>query len=196
MRLDDGRSVALRGDVAAKHGLRVGEQPDSEVLQRAAAESNRREAWRTATRYLASRARSEQEVRARLQRAGFDAPETQATIERLHALRYLDDAAFAVEFIESRVGKRARGRDLVELELRAKGVAAETASSALDLGYGDEIEVARPLAEAHAERLGDVDFATFRCRLGSLLSRRGFAYDTADTLVRELWEDRGRSTLD
>ena len=192
----DGQTVRLRQDVAAEHRITAGDPLDDAALARAEAESQRREAWRIATGYLAPRARSKRELRTRLRRAAFDDAVVQATIERLRSLHYLDDEAFAVEWVASRTGRRARGRALVQSELRRKGVADEIIAAALDTGYGDETEVARPLAERRARQLRGAGYPTFRQRLGAYLSQRGFNYDAADTLVRELWETYGSSEPD
>ena len=176
--------------------MAAGDLLDGEALARAEAESRRREAWRVATGYLAPRARSEHEVRTRLRRADFDDPVVQATIARLRSLHYLDDQSFAVEWAESRAGRRARGRRVVESELRRKGVDDEIITAALDASYGDEIEVARPLAEKRARQLRGIDYLSFRQQLGAYLSRRGFDYDAADMLIRELWESYGAGAPD
>lgn len=144
-----------------------------------------------ALRFLASRSRSEAEVRQRLASRGVEAEDIEVVLERLRALGYVDDAEFAVAVIRSRTQGRARGLRLVEDELRAKGVSDEVAMEALYHWYGDELEVARPVAERQAGRLHGCGFAEFRQRLGSFLVRRGFAHATAESLVTELWDTYG-----
>lgn len=144
-----------------------------------------------ALRYLASRSRSEAQIRQRLTSRGVSAEDVDAALERLRELGYVDDAEFAAAVIRSRTQGRARGLRLVEEELRAKGVSDDVATEALDHWYGDEVNVARPVAERQAARLHGFGFADFRQRLGSFLVRRGFAHATAESLVTELWETYG-----
>ena len=127
-----------------------------------------------ALRFLASRSRSEAEVRERLASRGVDAQDIEGVLERLRELGYVNDADFAAAVIRARTQRRARGRRLVAEELQAKGVSEDVAESVLNACYGDELAVARPVAERQARRLQGRGFAEFRQRLGAFLVRRGF----------------------
>lgn len=144
-----------------------------------------------ALRFLASRSRSEAQIRQRLASRGVGAEDVDAVLERLRELGYVDDAEYAAAVIRSRTQGRARGLRLVGEELRAKGVSDDVATEALDHLYGDELDVARPAAERQAGRLHGCGFAEFRQRLGAFLVRRGFEHATAESLVTELWETYG-----
>ncbi len=157
----------------------------------AARRGRRADPMTIALRFLASRSRSEAEVRRRLDTRGVDAEDAEGVLERLRELGYVNDAEFAAAVIRARTERRARGRRLVAEELQAKGVSAEVAASAIEAGYGDELEVARPLAERQARKLHGRAFSEFRQRLGAFLVRRGFEHETAESLVTELWESYG-----
>ena len=187
----DGREVRLLRSLADEHGIRPGATVDDAALDRAAVESERRRAWALSTRFLASRQRSEQEIRSRLTRESFDAAVVDQMVERLRQRRYLDDAQFARAWIEGRIRSRPRGRAVLRAELRARGVADELIDHELQCGYGDEIEIARPLAEKRARRLRGVAFDRFRQSLGAYLVRRGFERAATESLVTELWERYG-----
>jgi len=120
-----------------------------------------------------------------------DAADIEQVLERLRLLGYVNDAEFAQAVVRARTERRARGRRLVADELQAKGVSAELAERVLDSYYGDELEVARPVAERQARRLQGRGFREFRQRLGAFLVRRGFEHATAESLVTELWETYG-----
>ena len=112
-------------------------------------------------------------------------------LERLREIGYVNDADFAAAVIRARTQRRARGRRLVAEELQAKGVSEDVAESVLNACYGDELAVARLVAERQARRLQGRGFAEFRQRLGAFLVRRGFEHATAESLVTELWETYG-----
>jgi regulatory protein len=80
---------------------------------------------------------------------------------------------------------------LLQRELLAKGIAVDTAREALPAA---EEEAARRAAEKKARSLVNLDYPTFRRRLGQFLLRRGFPYETARALVEELWRESGRAT--
>ncbi|MBH40169.1 MAG: hypothetical protein CL790_02950 [Chloroflexi bacterium] len=144
-----------------------------------------------ALRFLASRVRSEAQVRERLAAKGVGSKDLEATICRLCELGYVDDSEFSRAVIRSRRNHRARGRRYVFEELRMYGVSEAVADEELRTSYGDEIEVARPVGHKQAGKLAEMPFLEFRQRLGSFLVRRGFEHSTAESLVTELWEDRG-----
>ena len=154
----------------------------------AARHGRRADPMAIALRFLASRSRSEAEVRRRLASRGVDAEAIAEVMERLRELGYVNDADFAAAVIRARTHSRARGRRLVAEELQSKGVSAGVAGRALASCYGDELEVARPVAERRAQRLQGCGFTEFRQRLGAFLVRRGFEHATAESLVTELWE--------
>ncbi len=196
VRRADGRRVRIHKQVAADHGLEVGATLSDALLAGVQGETDLRDAWRTATRYLTPRERSELEVRNRLTRAGHADDVIESTIQRLRARRFLDDRSFAHAWVESRARRRARGRHVVEQELRGKGLDDELIAEAIETSYGDELDVARPLAKKYVAGLGVLEWPAFRRRLGAYLSRRGFAYDAVDTLIRELWEARDAQRAD
>ena len=144
-----------------------------------------------ALRFLASRVRSEAQVRERLATRGVGPEDVEATVCRLCELGYVDDSEFSRAVIRSRRNHRARGRRYVFEELRMYGVSEAVADEELRTSYGDEIEVARPVGHKQAGKLAEMPFLEFRQRLGSFLVRRGFEHSTAESLVTELWEDRG-----
>ena len=84
-----------------------------------------------AARFLEVRPRSVAEVRRRLRSAGYAAALVEGAVERLVELGFLDDAAFARAWVESRDRARPRGERALRVELRQKGVGREETDEAL-----------------------------------------------------------------
>jgi regulatory protein len=154
-----------------------------------------------AARFLETRPRSSDEVRRRLRDAGYRADLVEGTLDRLTELGYLDDAAFARAWVESR--DRARPRAL-RYELRRMGIAAADAEAALAArearasgadpddprlvpGAGeraaseasDDAAAARLLARKGAGLLREADLRKRRAKAYALLARGGFDPGTA-----------------
>ena len=72
-------------------------------------------------RFLEARPRSADEVRRRLREAGYRPDLVEGTLVRLAELGYLDDAAFARAWVESRDRARPRGARALRDELRRSG---------------------------------------------------------------------------
>ena len=84
-----------------------------------------------AARFLEVRPRSVAEVRRRLRSAGYSAALVEGAVVRLVELGFLDDAAFARAWVESRDRARPRGERALRVELRQKGVGREETDEAL-----------------------------------------------------------------
>lgn len=125
---------------------------------------------------VARRARSEAELRRRLQKAGSDHDVIERVIERLKELRYLDDASFAASRTRG-LAARGFGPRAVAARLYQAGVDAGLAEQGIAETFaGDEPRLAR---EALERRLRGRTFGELerreRERLFRWLAGRGFS---------------------
>jgi regulatory protein len=142
-------------------------------------------------RLIAYRPRSEKELRQRLARRGSERAHVEGTVTRLRELRLIDDAAFAASWVETRDRASPRSRRLLSSELRLKGVGREVAASSA--GSIDDADAAYRAGLKRAPLLAGKPFEEFRRKVGDLLLRRGFEYETAREAVNRLWlETNGR----
>lgn len=184
----DGRfALAVGVELAAERGLRPGLALSADDLRSLQQAETRQRAYESALRLLAHRPRSEQELRQRLRRRGFEAPLIEETVARLRRLGFLDDAAFARYWVESRDELSPRGQRLLRHELRLKGIDSETAAEATAT-VSDE-EAAYRAAARRLRSLAGLDLPLFRERLGGFLLRRGFSYDVARRTVDRCWRE-------
>ncbi|PZN10929.1 MAG: hypothetical protein DIU69_06395 [Bacillota bacterium] len=140
-----------------------------------------------ALRWLAARARTERELRERLQQRGVPPGVVDATLERLRQWGYVDDRAFAEDYVEHTLTVRYIGpRRLVE-ELRRRGIDARLATEVVAgrLPPDREIDLARAAARRRLEMWRKGDPAAMRGRLYRFLTGRGFDPETAARVVRE-----------
>ncbi len=201
---DDQRiSVFIDGEFAIGVGLHVAQdlrlhkgqvltQDDWDQLERAERGSK---AWNAALRLLAVRPRSEHELRDRLRRKAFEPEHIDTTITRLRELELIDDAHFAELWISNRQKLRPRGAQALRQELRAKGIDRDTADEVIasSMDADDERTACEQVARQALRRYADApDKATFLRKLGGLLQRRGFRFDTIKPIIDQLWrETRG-----
>ena len=148
-------------------------------------------AFEAAAVFLSYRPRSEREVRDRLRKKDFPEPVIEATVERLKHLRLLDDEEFARYWIEQRQTHRPRGARLLRLELRQKGIAADTTTEAVETSAEEEdpVDAACRAAERKAHSLRNLDDREFAQKLSQFLVRRGFDYEAARTACRRLRDE-------
>jgi len=175
---------------ARAHELRPGRPIDAAAIAAIVADDCRRAALGAAVALLARRPRSEREVRRRLRERRFDAGVADDTVERLRALRLLDDAEFARSWTGMRDSQSPRSRRLLVQELRARGVDATVARDATSDVL--DADAAYRLASRRMRSLAPLDDATFRARLAGLLQRRGFSWSVVAATVERCRDELGR----
>jgi len=180
--------------VNAAFVLQMGLQLDQELLpdqleQLRTAEAEQQAVDR-ALNYLSYRPRSREEVRRYLRRKETPPEIIEAALARLDRLDYVNDRTFAGFWIETREQYSPRGARALKNELRMKGVEREVVDELVD----DEQDDQRALRAGRKKalllvRTPDMDYATFRNRLGAFLQRRGFGYEVVTRTVRALWKE-------
>lgn len=140
----------------------------------------------SAVRLLTYRPRSIAEIRRNLNEKSIDEAVIEAALDRLSALGYLDDEAFARFWVENRTAFKPLGPTALRYELRQKGVAEAIIQEVLE--SQDATEAARQAASSQLRKLRGTDQRTFRQKLGSFLQRRGFSYEVSGSVISELIE--------
>lgn len=138
----------------------------------------------SASRFLAVRPRSIQEVRDNLIRKRFEDAAIEQALDKLQALGYLDDQAFAAFWVRERRTFKPLGAHALRYELRQKGISESIIREVL--ADVDAEEDALRAAQGQARKLRGLSRHEFRLKLGAFLQRRGFAYDDAARAVRQL----------
>lgn len=140
-----------------------------------------------ATRFLATRPRSEFEVRQALTRKDVPQPVIESALERLRALGYLDDLAFAEFWVSNRRQFKPLSARALRYELRQKGISSDIIDTVLQTQ--DEEEDAYRAAQAQFRRVRAASRAELRQKLMMFLARRGFSPRVSrDALARLLDE--------
>lgn len=183
--IDDLSDFDVSSAAARSHNLKPGRVIDHAEVEAIVAADRQRVALDTAVAMLARRPHSEREVRQRLGRHKCEPALIDATVEKLRAARLLDDAEYARAWTEVRDRFRPRGRRLLVQELRANGVALEVAKAAAE--EISDADAAMRVASGRLRSLGQLDYPTFRNRLGTFLQRRGFGWDTCRATIDECW---------
>ena len=148
-----------------------------------------------AARFLATRPRTRWELLRRLARAGLPDALISSTLDRLAALGFVDDVAFARWWAEQRDRHSPRGRRLVEAELRRHGVprdvleemrGSELAEPGLDYEGlpTSEAERARVALAGHLRGRPLPHDRKALQRVGMYLVRRGFDPETVRNTLR------------
>ena len=186
--IDGSFSFSIGEEVAATAGLKVGQHLSAEQIEELKEADIFHGCLGAALHYLGYRPRSEAEVRKRLLRRGFVDKVVDKVIIGLRERGLIDDVAFARYWRDNRLSFRPRSRRLIKLELRQKGVAAETANEVVaDL---DDETAAYEAGLKKTRVLSGLEYREFRRYLSGYLRRRGFDYGAIDSAVARLWQER------
>jgi len=141
-------------------------------------------AMQYALRVLGYRARSEKEMRQKLQRKGFTAIVTDRTLMELTRLELLDDREFTKSWVTNRT---AYGPVRLKYELRQKGIDANLAEETITTlrSEDDDFATAWRLARK-AQRENAVRDRAALLRLRQMLLRRGFTHDIITRVIAHL----------
>ncbi|MBI1737035.1 MAG: regulatory protein RecX [Candidatus Rokubacteria bacterium] len=135
---------------------------------------------------LSRRAWTRHDLAARLRRRGAPPEVADAVVEDLVGRGYVDDAAFARHWIETRAA-RGYGAGRLRAELFARGVAAPIVDRALAGLAGDHaVTTARAAALKRLPALRRGDPERVGPRLYDYLLRRGYAPSVATRVVRDV----------
>lgn len=182
-------AFGVHQDLVVKHGLRVGRTLTPEEQQEIERDDQYVRAKQRALDYLAHKPRTETEVRRKLQRKDVPKPVVEDVVARLYELNYLDDEAYAQDYVRNRFASKKYGPVRIRRELVERGIDRHVAETVVDELFAekDVQAVAREHAEKRWARLADEEDPRRRKqKLYRYLRRRGFTSATITPLLDEL----------
>lgn len=133
-------------------------------------------------RFLSYRPRSEKEIRDYLKKKKVSQDIIQQIIAKLKEHKFLNDEEFTKWWVESRTRFKPRSLRLIKMELKQKGISSDI----IDAQVSNDFEQAKKLAEKKIARYKGLSKNQLYQKLGGLLSRRGFNYETVKKVIDEV----------
>lgn len=141
-------------------------------------------------RQLESSAKSRHQLSQVLARRAVPPDAAEVALDRFTELGYIDDAAFARAWVESRRRTRGLAGPALRRELREKGIDVELIEQVLaDSDDDAERAAAATLVDKKLRSMRGVDEPTATRRLVSMLARKGYSSGLAYSVVREALGD-------
>ncbi len=134
-------------------------------------------------RLLTARSHTRAELAGQLAKRGYPDDVSARVLDRLAAVRLVDDTEFAEQWVHSRRANAAKGKRALAAELRTKGVGNDVITAVLS---GIDAEAERDRAEQLVRtklRREDLDDARVSRRLVAMLARRGYSQSMACEVV-------------
>lgn len=153
-------------------------------------DGNKEEALKRAFRFLAYRARSEAEVRAKLTQWGFPEKSIKGALKRLRSLSVLNDEDFARGWTLARAKARGYGPRRIESQLLQKGISKSLIRLILQEAFDEQGEKrrARELLEKNFKGKDLSNVRVLR-RAGDFLHRRGYHASVITELLGQALTD-------
>ncbi|MFT8872219.1 MAG: RecX family transcriptional regulator [Sporolactobacillus sp.] len=182
------QSLEVQEDVLVQAGLHKGQQLSSAQYTQLLHEAGTVLAYRAGLRFLSYRMRSKMEMRGYLQKKMFTSTQIMAAMERFSSEKLLDDRAFALSFVRTRMELSTKGPQLVYRELLQAGIAQDIAEAACELYSADvQLDHARKyLAKQAASVKNKKSAAEARLVLSRLLMQRGYEQAVSAQVIEEI----------
>lgn len=161
-------------ETVMKCRIKVGMTIDSEELEKIQLDSELLAATDKAMSYLTGSVKTEKQVRDYLRGKGYTPLVVGHVVEKLKGYSLIDDAEYARRYVETYSGKK--GARLMLMELKTKGVSAETAERAV-AAVDDQTEAAYRIAVKYTK--GKTPDREGLQKLYRYLLSKGFSYDEA-----------------
>lgn len=144
----------------------------------------------TALKFLSARARTVREVERHLDDHQFGEIEVQQVIDRLLELNYLNDTAYAQEFVRSRLASKPLSRNKLKEQLIQHELPLDVINQALAvISDEQEYENALLIAKKYARQLSRYEPEELRERLMQRMVGRGFGYEESRRAIEEAMQE-------
>jgi len=175
---------SLSAESIVTYGIKEGIQIEEEDLQEAINADNTRYAFDSAVKMLSFKMRTEDEIRKNLKEKKIDDVSIDTAIGKLKDYGYVDDKAYAKEFVESYVASGRFGKKVVEYKLREKGIRDAIADEAMQIyTEEDELSIAQKQYEQMQGKYECEEKFSKRSKIYAALMRRGFSFDIINSVL-------------
>lgn len=174
--LDGQFYCGLKLEVVVLHRLKVGMQVNKAFLNDIQLDSEKSTALDKTLTYITAAQKTEKQIKDYLYKKGYLPAVVKYVLEKLRDYRFVDDQDYAETY--ARNYAQRKGRRLIKLELKRKGISDEHVETALEeLDDEEQLEGAKRLLEKYM-RTKTADRETLSKAFRYIMSK-GFDYDVA-----------------
>ena len=183
--LDGKFCCGLGLETTVKNRLKVGLIITPEKLSELQLESEKNTALDKALTHISATRKTEKEIRAFLRKKGYLSDVCDFVVEKMQGYDFINDSDYAKDYAQFASAKK--GKRLIKMELKAKGVSEEFLENALlEVDDGAQETVAVGILQKYM-RNKTVDKETLYKAFRYLLSK-GFEYETAKKALEQFGE--------
>jgi regulatory protein len=174
-----------------KINLKVGDELSDKEVKEIVEKSEFSKTFDKLLRFATLRPRSQREVNDWFYRKKVHESMQDKLIKKLEKLGFLDDEEFAKWWVGQRVSFKPRGKGLLRVELRQKGVEKDVIENILaELDEEiDEKAMAKKLLKKNGYKWERLESREKKMKASRYLASKGFGWDVIKTVMEELWFD-------
>jgi regulatory protein len=182
----DGRfCCGMKLETVMQNRLKVGQTISEEQLSSLQLESEKRTALDKALTHISATQKTEKQIRDYLTGKGYLPAVIDFVLEKMRGYDFVNDGAYAEKYAEEK--SKSKGKLLIKMELRAKGISDSDAERAAENISGeDQVEGATRIVQKYL-RGKELDTQNLQKAYRYLLSK-GFDYETAKSALATLKE--------
>lgn len=180
--LDNAFYCGLELETVMRYRLKAGDDIEKERLDEIQSDSETARAFDKALSFISLSKKTKKQVGDYLTKKGYTDKTIDRALEKMQSYAFIDDEDYARDYARSVSANK--GKRLIALELKRKGVSDADASAALD-ELGDELPSATAVAEKYAKNKEKNRENLLKCY--KYLLSKGFSYDTAKQAADEIF---------
>jgi regulatory protein len=165
-------------------GIKEGKDFTQEEIEKIIKKAELQKTWEKLLKFASLRPRSEKEIRDWFKRKKIHISLYKNLFNRLKHLELIDDFKFAQWWVEQRITFRPKGKKVLEMELRQKGIKKETIEKVLNDFPIDEEKMAKDLISKNAYKWRGLEKRKSFEKKSQFLLRKGFCWDVVKKIVR------------
>jgi regulatory protein len=180
-------AFSVDSDVLIKFQLKKGMQLDDFSFLEIQYQDDVRKAYNNAVSFLARRMRSKKEIKDYLLKKEWEDPVINEVLHKLTAHRYINDQEFALAFVRTLANTTDKGPDLINLELKEKGIDGEIRTEALrEFPLEQQIEKAVKITDKFFQKSGKESIKIQKQKLEQQLLRKGYPFEVIQIAINEV----------
>lgn len=184
--LDNSFYCGLELETVMRHRLKIGASVSPEDLDEIQAESETMRALDKALNFISRSQKTKKQVEDYLESKGYLKKTIEAVLDKMSAYKFVNDQNYAKDYAKS--ASRNKGKRLISLELKRKGVSIDDMSEALnDIDGETETEAATKIAEKYLKNKEKTRESAVKCY--KYLLSKGFDYETAKEAADKIIKD-------
>lgn len=194
--LDGKFAFSLPLELLVKHRLTANQQLTQEQVSQFMKESDFDYIYARVLNLLSHRPRSRREIEDYCKKYEVGEETKQLLFKKLEKNQLVNDFLFAEWFVEQRLRFLPKGKRLIALELRQKGISSEIIVQVLGKVDENIRDTVLPIVTRKMKQWQKLPEAVRRQKIVSFLGRRGYDFDTIGQVLKELKQAPAFDALD